>query len=648
MKRINVIFLVSIILIGLASCKKFKNPLPSDEIGINNLSIPSNFDFSTTKTVNLTISDQSSGIIYDVYTIASLTENEVIIDGEDTTIVVDDMNHLIASGITVNNEFTTLLSVPSYHQNLLIIRNENGSFSSGTVAIAPIINYNGEALKNSNISSYKATAVTNTIYGVTRDKEFISIDAVTGEVSTLPTLPVSSITCAVDGLNKRVYFANVEDPYELYYYDIEGESFHMVSNLLSNFPKMAYNYRDGLIYISTTNTNPKLYKIDPNTGTYLASYKIKGLEDENGGDLAFASDGEMYIIARDGVYSTVYSSKKIRATKISPDDMPSSLTSAAFDNQGKLWMFTKKSYSKVVLFDVDTQTWEYKNISSEILINDFGSLVEIVTDDSDGDGVPDNNDDYPYEPDLAFNNIYPGPDSWASLAFEDLWPGLGDYDFNDLVLHYRINQISNAQNLVKEIKATFYVKHIGATLDNGFAFELPIDASLVSSVSGFNLTQNYITLAGNNTEASQDNAVILVFDNADLNLDQTLEIEIELHNGIAPETLGARPYNPFLIKNGDRAYEIHLPDMAPTQLADLSILSTFHDNSIIANNRYYKTSNNLPWAININYEFVHPLEKKEIILGYLNFSAWAESGGSLFPDWYKDIEGYRDNTYISN
>jgi len=333
----------------------------------------------------------------------------------------------------------------------------------------------------------------------------------------------------------------------------------------------------------------------------------------------------------------------------SPSDFPSPMTSATFDNNGKLWMSKSPSQSRVVLFDVINRTWEYKDISSNIRINDFGSLVDVtITDDDDGDGVPNNQDDYPNDPDIAFDNIYPGTESWASLAFEDLWPGLGDYDFNDLVLYYRFNQITNADNLVKKIKATFYVKHIGATLDNGFAFELPVSPNEISNVSGFNLTQGYMTLSGNNTEADQPRAVIPVFDYADENLGNTLEIIVDFVTGVSPTVLGSAPYNPFLIKDGQRGVEIHLPDMVPTQQANLAMLGTFHDNSNQGLGRYYKTQNNLPWAININYEFIHPLERQEIIKGYLRFAAWAESGGSQFPDWYKDEEGYRDETYLDN
>ncbi len=74
-----------------------------------------------------------------------------------------------------------------------------------------------------------------------------------------------------------------------------------------------------------------------------------------------------------------------------------------------------------------------------ITLCDVATITVIIVGggtDADGDGVPNDEDDYPNDGDRAFDNYYPanGP---GTLAYEDLWPGKGDYDFNDLVLDYR-------------------------------------------------------------------------------------------------------------------------------------------------------------------------------------------------------------------
>jgi len=91
---------------------------------------------------------------------------------------------------------------------------------------------------------------------------------------------------------------------------------------------------------------------------------------------------------------------------------------------------------------------------------------------------------------------------------------------------------------------------------------------------------------------------------------------------------------------------VHLPDKAPTALADLSLIGTGHDDSDAATGRYYKTPENLPWAINIVERFAYPVEKAEVLQAHLKFADWAESSGELFPDWYKALSGYRNNSLI--
>ncbi|MCX6284989.1 MAG: DUF4842 domain-containing protein, partial [Bacteroidetes bacterium] len=62
--------------------------------------------------------------------------------------------------------------------------------------------------------------------------------------------------------------------------------------------------------------------------------------------------------------------------------------------------------------------------------------------------------------------------------------------------------------------------------------------------------------------------------------------------------------------------------------------------------RYYKTTNNLPWALNIPVSFDYPWEKVSVLSAYNYFATWAESGGVSYPDWYKDLPGYRNSANI--
>ncbi|HML84069.1 MAG TPA: LruC domain-containing protein, partial [Bacteroidales bacterium] len=287
---------------------------------------------------------------------------------------------------------------------------------------------------------------------------------------------------------------------------------------------------------------------------------------------------------------------------------------------------------------------------------------DYVGTDDDNDGIPNNLDDYPTDPERAFNNYYPAKNTYGTLAFEDLWPGKGDYDFNDVVVDYNVNQVTNAQNKVVDVNPTYVLRARGASFQNGFGFQLNLLPSGVASVTGQRLTDNLVNLNANNTEAGQSKAVIMVFDNGSSILPygggnaigtnttpgapwvtpDTIRMNIHLTTPILASAFGYPPYNPFIFTNGNRSKEVHLADKAPTDLADLSLFGTAQDDSNPATGKYYKTKNNLPWAIHLTERFVYPNEKTPTNTGYNYFNQWAESGGTLYTDWYKNISGYRN------
>lgn len=285
--------------------------------------------------------------------------------------------------------------------------------------------------------------------------------------------------------------------------------------------------------------------------------------------------------------------------------------------------------------------------------------------DTDGDGVPDFQDDYSNDPTRAFDIFWPSGQK-GSIAFEDLWPGLGDYDFNDLVLDYQFQTVTNASNYVVEVFGNFTVKAVGASQRNGFGFQLGQDFPFENlNVSGSILTEGIINLENNGTESGQDLSTIIVFDNSyavlpsaggtgvNVSLEypyvEPVTVSITMNfadNTYLIEDIDIENFNPFLIVNRDRGHEIHLPDYTPTSLMDLEIFGSSHDDSNPATGKYFKTSNNIPWAVLLPEPFDYPIEKTEITAGYLHFIEWAQSSGSNFSDWYQDKAGYRDEPVI--
>jgi len=313
------------------------------------------------------------------------------------------------------------------------------------------------------------------------------------------------------------------------------------------------------------------------------------------------------------------------------------------------------------------QVCDVNSLCSSAKISVFVSNGGGCPGDQDCDGCTDDVDDYPNDPTRCFNNPFPATGN-GTLAFEDLWPSMGDYDFNDVVVDYHFNTVTNSSNKVVEIFGKFILKASGAIFHNGFGFQIPTNGvdPTTMTVTGCHLNHNIVTLDSHGLESGQSKPTIMVFDdffdlmpwagggggvNSDPNAPYVTPDTILIHITFSSplylmSQINIENFNPFIITNQRRGYEVHLPDYPPTDLADQSVLGTFEDRSNPSTGKYYLTENNLPWAINIYENFAYPKATIDIINAYNHFVEWATSGGVVYPDWYMDKPGYRNNSNI--
>ena len=262
--------------------------------------------------------------------------------------------------------------------------------------------------------------------------------------------------------------------------------------------------------------------------------------------------------------------------------------------------------------------------------------------DSDNDGVADDVDDYPNNANLAYNNISPYT-GYKTIAFEDLWPSMGDFDFNDLMIKTKITYRSNAQNKLVDAQATVILSAIGAGFHNGIGLQfLNSSNTQISSV--------FSSLTGASTDAGDNNCIKICNDvfneqttyytNTSFNLlgtPDTISFTITFNQTGNGFTFNDLNEDFYIFRSNERGLEIHVPNRPPTSAATASYFGTFDDNSSTSQGIYYKTANNLPWAIELingsNY-FHNPLEKIEIIDAYPQFQSWATSSGTSNTTWY--------------
>jgi LruC domain-containing protein len=94
-----------------------------------------------------------------------------------------------------------------------------------------------------------------------------------------------------------------------------------------------------------------------------------------------------------------------------------------------------------------------------------------------------------------------------------------------------------------------------------------------------------------------------------------------------------------------RRCEIHLNNQAPTEAFKLGFLNRGDDASDAGNGLYFINANNMPWAINIPYEWEHPVEYMDIKYAYPNFHSFVTSSGTLDVDWYTAEKSNTNNVF---
>ncbi len=300
--------------------------------------------------------------------------------------------------------------------------------------------------------------------------------------------------------------------------------------------------------------------------------------------------------------------------------------------------------------------------------------------DSDGDGVYDDFDDFPYDAEIAYELQYPSPyesstttknrrfSFWYYQIFEDLWPYTGDYDFNDLTLKIKMTVKTNGSNRWKRGTFDVYIWTNGASIDLGCGIDFFRYNGSRSGKSRLEYMQdNNISLVSGNynpaytsTDPDAQNAII-VFNNADdvkpvdyyntgegISFDPMINYVSFEWDAHVPQNMRAYMY---LFYSDDRSHEVRTVGLPPTAGMDMNLLHTGDDDSPTTGwnwdpgneflypleESFFVTDNHHPWGIEIEYsgDLSVAFEKVDIMDAFPRFKSWAESGGTVNNNWYR-------------
>lgn len=264
--------------------------------------------------------------------------------------------------------------------------------------------------------------------------------------------------------------------------------------------------------------------------------------------------------------------------------------------------------------------------------------------------------------------LYPAA-GWGTLMFEDLWPSYGDYDFNDLVVNYRIELIPQNDNKLREMLVGIRVGAIGGVLPYDFYLSLrKIQSFRIASKDGIELVDkvNGVSTCKMIHVNADDRSASVIFKFSDIkqNLNgpsgttflnvmpgremrpadlTEIWFKIRFQRATSPEDLAFDTFDFFIARN-DQQQEIHLAGFEPVLFgADrYRALCTQPTSNANTQSEYYYSNDNLVWGICIPAEIPHVYETRDFLTAYPNFAKWAQSGGVSNTDWYTDAPGNRN------
>ena len=221
----------------------------------------------------------------------------------------------------------------------------------------------------------------------------------------------------------------------------------------------------------------------------------------------------------------------------------------------------------------------------------------------------------------------------GTLMFEDMYPQLGDYDFNGFVARYNLRilyKYSRGKYYAHKMCISVQIRAVGGI----YKYEPYIRLTKVKADNIIIETteKNVKSIKGPNGEAiisykSPTPPSGYKYYNTEKNEmtkpDKFKEIWITLKNPIEYEDVMDKNYNiDMYIAKENHKQEIHLKGYEP----------------VYDQHQDYADKNNFVWGIRTWGIFDHAIEGKNFLKAYPQFKGWVTSGGKEYKRWWEEVD----------
>lgn len=267
------------------------------------------------------------------------------------------------------------------------------------------------------------------------------------------------------------------------------------------------------------------------------------------------------------------------------------------------------------------------------------STKNIRQTDCDGDGLFDQFDAAPHNPQLSVECGYKNKGWSTYYIFEDRWPSTDDFDFNDVVIKTSFSWKRGKNNFITEFTGL-----IDAAFENP---EFGIGFELFEAKGAYLIYLDEVIEELNGAEKAEWIKNGFYIEDEFKSEKSTRQFTVKLKNERLIDFLCV----PFIYRLDSVRHQIRPFGTPPTQMQKMQLFQSFDDASpkswewekgrkfkypLQGNNAFYRTRENLPWSVQFMAKnFTSPAELQSVLASYPEFKTWAESGGTKSKDWYE-------------
>lgn len=269
---------------------------------------------------------------------------------------------------------------------------------------------------------------------------------------------------------------------------------------------------------------------------------------------------------------------------------------------------------------------------------DEAPLVELT--------YPDDSSDL----DVSSTLVYPSVNDYYSIGYEDLYPSKGDYDFNDLIVAYKVSFHLNSSGKLVKISGDSFILSKGAAFNHDWRLKIDLPSSAsgvfscnISFPAAHEKSPIYISknVSGGMNETIFENTQSLypefnTFIENRFHHSPRAEFSLTLDSAVPLTQVSNAPFDAYLFVH-DTQFEIHREGFEPMA----------NSYNVVAGQTSFIDESGFPFAMLVPTLWKFPYENRDLGEVYPSFIDYVLSSGTTNLDWFNYPNSEKSKSYTT-